>query len=439
MTPVEPAPLPPPRAAIGLFVAVLLSNFAMGLLLASARAGANWILVGTPLVVLFWTVLALRYFRVDVRETLLLHVPSRGDLLMALPLAFSFVILSDQLSNFSENLIPPEIKAQLLEMVRVAGPADWIVKVATIGLGAALSEELMLRGFILSVFCRSMSRTSAVLFTALLFMALHILPLPSIAAAGVVLGFTALATRSIAVPIVIHFVNNLYVLALVNLAHLETLGDPVWIPPEILVPAIAIFVLTMAYYARHLLSQPSPARGGPGFPGSGSLAAGRPDGEDGEGEREERDFDLAVRPARGHAPKLSEELSAIPPARRRLGFLVVLLAVVVGTSVLLGLFVYTVHMVRPQTIHKALIQTMSQDTRERLAPEARGRENELVSSFQTLEAVSEVGGLDETRLWTVLRVYFEVVVDGRVDSAEADTLIQAIHQAVEGATSPRRL
>ncbi len=261
MTSTEPRTVPPPRAAILLFVAVLFSIFLLGWSLTRAEVDQNWILVATPLVVLLWTALAVRYSRVDVRETLLLRLPSRGDLLMALPLAISFVILSDQLSNLTAPLIREDIRAQLTEMVRVRGPVDWIVKVATIGLGAAISEELMLRGFILSVFRRGMSRSSAILFTALLFTALHGLPLPSIALAGVILGFTALATRSIVVPILIHFINNLYVLALVNLARLDTLGDPVWIPPEILVPAIAIFVLTTAYFGRHLLSLPAAAPG----------------------------------------------------------------------------------------------------------------------------------------------------------------------------------
>jgi membrane protease YdiL (CAAX protease family) len=99
-----------------------------------------------------------------------------------------------------------------------------------------------------------MRRASAVLLTSFLFMALHILPLPSFLAAGLVLGVTALATGSIVVPVVIHFLNNASALALLNLAGLETLGDPVWIPPGILVPAVAIFVLSLGYYARRLVA-----------------------------------------------------------------------------------------------------------------------------------------------------------------------------------------
>jgi membrane protease YdiL (CAAX protease family) len=421
-----PRGLPSPRAAILLFVAVLLSNFLLGILFTAVRVDERWILITTPLVVVFWTVVAVRYFRVDPREALLLRMPSLGDLLMAVPLAIAFVILSDQISNLTETLVPEEIRKHLLEMVRVTGPADWILKVATLGLGAAVSEELMLRGFMLSVFCRGMTRSSAILVTALLFTALHVLPLPSIAAAGIVLGFTALATRSIVVPILIHFVNNLYVLALVNLAKLDTLGDPVWIPPEILVPAFAIFVLTMAYYGRHLA--PSTAPGGipPAAPSGGV-------------ERGDGGTEIHARPALRRAPTLSEELAKVPPARRRLGFVIVLVAVLIGTTVLLGLFVWTAYRIRPEAMQKALIETMSQDTIARLAPEARGRENEITASFRTLEEVSATGSLDESHLFDVMRVYVEGVADGSVDSAEAESLAAAIRRAVAGAMSPQKL
>ena len=253
-----PRKLPSLTAAIALFCAVLISNLAMGRFFASSGIGADWLLVATPLVLVVFTVLFVFGFRLDPKETLLLRLPTWPDLLMAVPLAISFVILSDQLSTLTSDLVPAELSEQLREVqlrwLRASGPRDWLVKLATIGAGAAISEELMFRGFVQSAFARAMRRASAVIWTSFLFMALHILPLPSFAAAGLVLGLTALATGSIVVPVVIHFLNNVAALALVNLAGLETLGDPVWIPPEILLPAVAIFVLCVIYYARRLLA-----------------------------------------------------------------------------------------------------------------------------------------------------------------------------------------
>jgi membrane protease YdiL (CAAX protease family) len=243
---------------MALFVAVLISNLAMGRLVASSGISADWLLVATPLVLVVFTALFVFGFRLDPIETLLLRLPTWPDFLMAIPLAFSFVILSDQLSTLTSGMIPAELSEQIreaqLRWLRASTPGEWLGKLATIGAGAAISEELMFRGFVQSAFSRAMRRASAVVWTSFLFMALHILPLPSFVAAGLVLGVTAVATGSIVVPVVIHFLNNASALALVNLAGLETLGDPVWIPPGILIPAIAIFVLSLTYYARRLLA-----------------------------------------------------------------------------------------------------------------------------------------------------------------------------------------
>jgi len=249
-----PRRLPSLTAAIALFCAVLISNLAMGRLFASSGIGADWLLVATPLVLVVFTALFVFGFRLDPKETLLLRLPTWPDVLMAVPLAISFVILSDQLSTLTSDLVPAELAEQLREVLRASSPGEWLVKLATIGAGAAISEELMFRGFVQSAFSRATGPAIAVILTSILFTLLHILPLPSFAAAGLVLGLTALATGSIVVPVVIHFLNNVAALALVNLAGLETLGDPVWIPPEILLPAVAIFVLCLIYYARRLLA-----------------------------------------------------------------------------------------------------------------------------------------------------------------------------------------
>jgi len=254
----DPRKLPSPGAAMSLFVAVLISNLGMAAIFSSLGISPDWLLIATPLVLLASTGLFVSAFRLDARETLLLRLPTWPDLLMAVPLAISFVILSDQLSSLTSGLVPAKLAEQLreaqLRWLLVSSPGDWLLKLATIGAGAAISEELMFRGFIQCAFSRATRPAIAVILTSILFTGLHLLPLPSFAAAGLVLGLTALATRSIAVPVVIHFLNNVSALALVNLAGLETLADPVWIPAVILLPAVAIFVLSVIYYARRLLA-----------------------------------------------------------------------------------------------------------------------------------------------------------------------------------------
>jgi membrane protease YdiL (CAAX protease family) len=397
----------------------------MGQLFAGADANSEWLLVSTPLVLLFWTVLFVYWFRVDPKETLLLRLPSWPDLLMALPLAISFVILSDQLSSLTSDLVPEELAEQLREVqirwLRASGALEWLVKLATIGVGAALSEELMFRGFIQSAFSRSMKRSTAVLWTSFLFMALHVLPLPSFAAAGVVLGVTALATRSVLVPAVIHFVNNAAALALVNLAGLETLGDPVWIPPSILLPAVAIFALSMGYYGRRLLRRPE----------EGDLSPPAPrDPDPGE---DRGIFRSAANPS------FVEELESVPRGRRRLGFLVIGAAVLVGSTVLLALFASSLYMSNPQGVQATFLSALSQETLSRLDPDAMARSEELETAFDALSAANDAGGLGWRQLFRVARVYASTSADGTIDSGDVDILLEALREAVRGAISPRRL
>ncbi len=258
MPPPEPPKLPSPAAAFALFGAVLFWNMALGWIFGSFGISPDWLLTATPLLVVIFTLLFVFGFHLDPRETLLLRLPTWPDFLMAIPLAISFVILSDQLSTLTADLVPEELAEQLREVqlrwLRASSPGEWLSKLATIGAGAAISEELMFRGFIQGAFARWLKGANAVVLTSFLFMALHILPLPSFAVAGLVLGLAALSTRSIVVPVVVHFLNNASALALVNLAGLETLGNPVWIPLEILLPAIAIFALSVFYYGRRLLA-----------------------------------------------------------------------------------------------------------------------------------------------------------------------------------------
>lgn len=279
----------------------------------------------------------------------------------------------------------------------------------------------MFRGFIQSAFSRSMRRSTAVIWTSFLFMALHILPLPSFAAAGLVLGFAALATGSVVVPMVIHFVNNAAALALVNFAGLETLGDPVWIPPSILLPALAIFALSMGYYARRLMRVPEE---------SGASYPPRPDPGDEPG--------VFLSPAN---PSFSEELQSVPRGRRRLGFLVIAAAVVVGSTVLLALFASSRYMSDPQSTQATWIEALSQFVQSRLDPDAMVRSEEIETAFAALEAANDSGSLGWRQLFRVARVvvYAAIRADGAIDSKEVDAILEALREAVSGATSPRRL
>ena len=111
-------------------------------------------------------------------------------------------------------------------------------------MAAAVSEEILFRGFIQTSLERgSLGRGGAIFLTSFLFAAIHLIPqgMPSYVLAGVVLGITAVATESILIPIVIHAVNNTAAILLLNVADMDSLGQPDWIPPQILDPGVPHF------------------------------------------------------------------------------------------------------------------------------------------------------------------------------------------------------
>ena len=422
--PPSPAPprLPTPGAAVALFTAALATNIAMSALFEFLSIRGGWLLVTTPLLLLGLTVGAVALFRLAPRQTLQLRLPSAADVFMAVPLAVSFVVLSDQLSSLTQELVPvpEELARSMVELLRTSGTVDWVVKLSTIGVLAAVSEELLFRGFIQNGLLRGMSRSAAVLWTSFLFMLMHILPLPNFAAAGIVLGVVSLASRSILVPILVHFLNNVAALALLNLAGLETLAEPVWIPPTILLPALAIFGLTMGYYLRKLVQHPEESPRPVPRPGA-------------EPSRDRGPF--GARPA----PSIAEELASVPGPRRRLGWLVVLVAVALGVTVLGGVFFSSIYVAFPKDVHASVLQSLEQESTNRMAISAYERAPELQAAFDALEAVNARGSLTGRDVWNVVLAYTRVSADGEIDSPDVDELVGTIQQIVRSRTSPRRL
>jgi membrane protease YdiL (CAAX protease family) len=418
--------LPTPGEAIALWAVVLVANTGLAWLLMRSSQ-VDLLLLVTPSFVLISTAVAAVVFRLDLRPTFLLRWPSGFDLLMAIPLAISFVVLSDQLNNLTSSVMPiGEIRDALTRTMTAETPSQWVARILGGCALAAVSEELLFRGFLLAAFERSSSRRHAIVWSAFLFMLMHAIFLPSLLFAGVVLGVVALASRSIAIPIVVHFTNNLTVLALINLAKLDTLGDPTWIPLAILLPALAIFLLTMGYFLRKL-----------------ALAALEPQDRgnvDAKG-------DTTGAPTRSHLslPRqesrtgLFDELAEVEPRRRRAGWLLAATAVLGGSIVLLGLFGFSAYMSFPQQHHRAFIEHMRSSSVQRLSPEALERSDELTSAFDALDAVNEASALKWRHVAAVATVVARSTSDGSVSTEDVDDLISAIRDVVASTAAPRRL
>ncbi len=124
----------------------------------------------------------------------------------------------------------------------------------------AVGEELLFRGFIGRGLVGRYGRVAGVLITSAIFGAIHLEPLQAIGAffIGIVLHYVYLTTKSLFVPIMLHFLNNF--LAVVAMRYAETVpipgisaagegGEVIHTPVGILLTSVALLgILCVLFY-----------------------------------------------------------------------------------------------------------------------------------------------------------------------------------------------
>ncbi len=416
--------VPPPKWAVLLFLAILVLHTVIGSILILLQPDLG-ILFGELLTLLIPTVLAVAYLRADFRATLRLRLPSAADVLLAVPLAVALAVLNDQLSNLTSQVYPiPEAQRDaILELLRADTPYEWAVRIFGLAVAAAVSEEILFRGFIQTSLERgSLGRGGAIFLTSFLFAAIHLIPqgMPSYVLAGAVLGITAVATESILIPIVIHAVNNTAAILLINVADMDSLGQPVGIPPQILIPAVLIFAITLAYYVRRMSESESPAA--PSFASSGSASEPNP----------------------APTPEVSPEHFVDPdPAvqvlkRKTLGWLAVGCAAVGGFLVVFGLFLMSL-LYLPQ-VRDQRIRDMQQDLLDTLPPSSPGPlASRITEEFDALLDFNESGQLGATEFLRLVWINSAARVDGTISEEEIEAILTRIRLILRENTRVRHL
>jgi len=162
-------------------------------------------------------------------------------------------VLADQAAFVLHQFRPDIFSAQTIDglnaVFQKTALPGFIVLSAAIAIAPALGEELMFRGLVLQTFRRDMSAPWAVLYSAILFGAVHLDWLQGSAAVllGLYLGFVTVATGSIYAAMVAHFVNNLLcaVVARTGLFGMSE-ATATGYPPFILAGAVALLLASMA-------------------------------------------------------------------------------------------------------------------------------------------------------------------------------------------------
>ncbi len=406
--------------ALATFVATFAAIIVIGVVIAQTGLPFDLAILATPGATLLVALAAIRLFRLNPYRALRLRPARNSQLLLSIPIALSLFVVSDQLANLSRAFLPidEELVQTVAELVRAEGLFSWLIRLAGIGFGAALSEELLFRGVILTGL-RPLGRGGALVVSALLFTVMHGLLLPNYFVAGLVLGLAAMATRSILVPISIHLFHNIAALLLFNLTDIETLGDPLWIPTGILIPAAGILAIGCFIYLRDLRGEraDTSAASVPDTPPEPWLPSPPPG-----------------------ALSIGEDLQEVRPSSRRLGFVFLALSMIAGLFIAVGLFLYLGYLTNPGPQRAAAIESLRQIAHESLAEDAAGREEEIDAAFETLTELNREGRVGFRHIWRAARVVAAATADGEFGNRDVESLLMAvggIHQDA-GSRLPRR-
>lgn len=250
----------------------------------------------------------------------------------------------------------------------------------------------------------------------MMFAIIHLIPhgIPAYLLAGIAMGITAVATGSILVPIVVHFTHNMSAVLLLNLADLETLAQPFWVPAEILIPALLTFGLTVGYYLHKAFAV---------APESEPVAP-----------------TIRLTPFAGDRHTSLAELDALPPEKRRLGWLVVGCAVASGTAVILGLFFLSLFYSFPAEGKVELIRYLKKESLSALSPRASDRAPELAEAFDRLADVNAVAAVSLSSLARLAWAFSKANADGTITELEMESILEELDSiAGSGRRRLRRL
>lgn len=234
--------------ALGLFGVALLLLWFLGSI--GQQASMTWGMLFTQTVLLAGpAVIAVLYLGLPLRETLSLRDPHPVDLGLALLAGIGLPGIALLISWAQEPVVPvPEAFTRQMQDA-LLGDHSLLVVLATFALLPAVCEEILFRGAIQGLLRRSLSPLALCLLVGLLFGAFHLslsrfLPTGIL---GVALAYAALRSRSIAVPMVMHALNNGLMLAA---AHGGWLSEDSDVPVGWLLGGAALSLVALAAMGR---------------------------------------------------------------------------------------------------------------------------------------------------------------------------------------------
>jgi uncharacterized protein len=197
---------------------------------------------------LFFLVIPVFYARIrnyNIRRVFRLNPVPSIILLLGIPIGMSLAILT-----------PPDMFTQYLESMRAETMTDWVLLIMGVVLIAALSEEMLFRGFLQVSLEKKGDINRAVIMTSLTWTLIHINPYwaVQIFVTGIFLGFIAWRTGSIYPSMIVHGTNNLLSLLSINFDFENNVDWYFWgdfVSPFIVLLALVILITSIRYLSIH--------------------------------------------------------------------------------------------------------------------------------------------------------------------------------------------
>ncbi|MDA3814391.1 MAG: CPBP family intramembrane metalloprotease, partial [Candidatus Cloacimonetes bacterium] len=170
------------------------------------------------LIILLPVILILRISKTDIKTALRLNYTNPLNFLLVLIAAVPLLLSAGILGQLINNIFPvSEAYLEALEnLVTVQQNGIWFT-IFVVGVLPGICEEVMFRGFILSAL-RKKGIWYGIILTAILFGAFHLDPFRLLPASllGIWLGYLAIKTNSLYVPILAHFAQNTITILITN-------------------------------------------------------------------------------------------------------------------------------------------------------------------------------------------------------------------------------
>lgn len=181
-------------------------------------------------------------------------------LLLGIPIGLSLAVLGDELDRLIGLIITvPDWIYEMMYPLKAETSSEWLLIILGAVVVASVAEETLFRGFLQTALERKGDATRAVLFSSLAWTLVHQNPYWAVGifVLGVVIGYLAWRTDSIILPVLVHAINNLLSVMVLNTDNLsDKMGWYEWnghVAPVVLV--IAAGVLYWSLRRLHLFYQ----------------------------------------------------------------------------------------------------------------------------------------------------------------------------------------